>query len=79
MFRHAFIYQLKGCGGVPVAIDKSITGHGRNAYELAHYGSVCYTLGQKKAVMSLADDNHRLNHQKINWRTPFVPNHSGID
>lgn len=37
MFRHAFIYQLKGSGGLPVAIAKCITGHGRNAYKLTHY------------------------------------------
>jgi hypothetical protein len=32
-------------------IAKSITGHGRNASEFANYGSVGYTLAQKKAVI----------------------------
>ena len=67
MFRHPFIYQLKCCGGVPVAIAKSITVHGCNDYEFEQYGSVGYSLGQKKAVILLTDDDHRLNHQKINW------------
>jgi hypothetical protein len=52
MFRHAFIYQLKGCGDVPVAIAKSITGHGRNAYEFAQYGSVGNTLEKKCSVLT---------------------------
>lgn len=51
MFRHAFIDRLKGCGDIPVPIAESITGHGRNASEFANYGSVGYTLQQKKAVI----------------------------
>jgi integrase len=51
MFRHAFIDRLKGCGDVPVPIAEAITGHGRNASEFARYGSVGYTLEQKKAVI----------------------------
>lgn len=51
MFRHAFIDRLKACGDIPVPIAESITGHGRNASEFANYGSVGYTLAQKKAVI----------------------------
>ena len=51
MFRHAFIDRLKACGDVPVPIAEAITGHGRNVSDFAHYGSVGYTLEQKKAVM----------------------------
>ena len=36
---------------VPVPIAEVITGHGRNASEFARYGSVGYTLVQKKAVI----------------------------
>ena len=51
MFRHAFIDRLKACGDVPVPIAEAITGHGRNVSDFAHYGSVGYTLEQKKAVI----------------------------
>ena len=51
MFRHAFIDRLKGCGDIPIPIAESITGHGRNASEFANYGSVGYTLEQKKSVI----------------------------
>jgi hypothetical protein len=34
-----------------VPIGEAITGHGRNASEFARYGSVGYTLEQKKAVI----------------------------
>ena len=51
MFRHAFIDRLKACGDIPVPIAEAITGHGRNTSDFAHYGSVGYTLGQKKAVI----------------------------
>ena len=51
MFRHAFIDRLKACGDIPVPIAEAITGHGRNTSDFAHYGSVGYTLEQKKAVI----------------------------
>ena len=51
MFRHAFIDRLKACSDIPVPIAEAITGHGRNVSDFAHYGSVGYTLEQKKAVM----------------------------
>jgi integrase len=51
MFRHALIDRLKACGDVPVPIAESITGHGSNQSEFAHYGSVGYTLEQKRAVI----------------------------
>jgi hypothetical protein len=60
MFRHAFIDRLKGCGDIPVPIAESITGHGRNASEFANYGSVGYTLGQKKI-------SHRKNLNLSFW------------
>ena len=51
MFRHAFIDRLKACGDIPVPIAESITGHGRNKSDFAHYGSVGYTLKQKQGVI----------------------------
>jgi integrase len=51
MFRHAFVDRLKACGDIPVPIAEAITGHGRNTSDFAHYGSVGYTLEQKKAVI----------------------------
>jgi hypothetical protein len=51
MFRHDFIDQQNACGDVTVPIPEAITSHGRNAYEFARYGSVGYTLEQKKAVI----------------------------
>ena len=51
MFRHAFIDRLKALGDVPIPIAESITGHGRNRSDFEHYGSVGYTLEQKKAVI----------------------------
>lgn len=51
MFRHAFIDRLKACGDIPVPIAEAITGHGRNTSDFAHYGTVGYTLEQKKAVI----------------------------
>jgi integrase len=51
MFRHAFIDRLKACGDIPVPIAEAITGHGRNTSDFAHYGSVGYTLEQKKVVI----------------------------
>lgn len=51
MFRHAFVDRLKACGDIPVPIAESITGHGRNCSDFANYGSIGYTLDQKKAVI----------------------------
>ena len=51
MFRHAFIDRLKACSDVSVPIVEAITGRGRDASEFARYGSVGYTLEQKKAVI----------------------------
>ena len=48
MFRHAFIDWLKACGEVPAPIADAIKGHMRNASAFARYGSVGYTLEQKK-------------------------------
>jgi integrase len=51
MFRHAFIDRLKACGDVSVSIAEAITCHGRNASGFVRYGSVGYTLEQKKTVI----------------------------
>lgn len=51
MFRHAFIDRLKANSHIPVPLAESITGHGRNTSEFANYGSVGYTLEQKRDVI----------------------------
>ena len=51
MFRHAFIDRLKAKSHIPVPLAESITGHGRNTSEFANYGSVGYTLDQKREVI----------------------------
>jgi len=48
MFRHAFIDRLKAKNDIPLPLAESITGHGRNMSEFANYGSVGYTLEQKR-------------------------------
>jgi integrase len=51
MFRHAFIDRLKARNDVPVRLAESITGHSRGGSDFDHYGSVGYTLEQKRAVI----------------------------
>lgn len=51
MFRHAFIDRLKAQNNIPLPLAESITGHGRNTSEFANYGSVGYTLEQKRDVI----------------------------
>ncbi len=51
ILRHTFIDRLKACGDIPVPIAEAIKGRSRNTSDLAHYGSVGYTLEQKKAVI----------------------------
>ncbi len=50
IFRHAFIDRLKTCYDMALPNIKAITGHGRNASEFAKYGSVGYTLEQKRCL-----------------------------
>lgn len=52
MFRHAFIDRLKSKNDIPLPLAESITGHGREASEFANYGSVGYTLEQKRDVIA---------------------------
>jgi integrase len=51
MFRHAFIDRLKACNDIPLPVAESITGHGRGQTDFALYGSVGYTLEQKREVI----------------------------
>lgn len=51
MFRHAFIDRLKAQNDIPLPLAESITGHGRDTSEFANYGSVGYTLEQKRDVI----------------------------
>ena len=51
MFRHAFIDRLKANSHIPLPLAESITGHGRNSSEFANYGSIGYTLEQKRDVI----------------------------
>jgi integrase len=52
MFRHAFIDRLKAENDIPLPLAESITGHGRDASEFNNYGSVGYTLEQKRDVIN---------------------------
>ena len=51
MFRHAFIDRIKARNDIPIHIAECITGHGRNQTEFSAYGSIGYTLEQKKAII----------------------------
>ncbi len=51
MFRHAFIDRLKARNDIPLPLAERITGHGRDTSEFANYGSVGYTLEQKRDVI----------------------------
>ena len=51
MFRHAFIDRLKACNDIPLPVPESITGYGRCQTDFALYGSVGYTLEQKREVI----------------------------
>jgi integrase len=50
-FRHAFIDRVKARNDIPIHIAESITGHGRNQTEFSAYGSIGYTLQQKKEII----------------------------
>lgn len=51
MFRHAFIDRVKAQSDIPIHIAECITGHARNLTEFSAYGSVGYTLEQKKNII----------------------------
>ena len=50
-FRHAFIDRIKARSDIPIHIAESITGHGRTQTEFSAYGSIGYTLEQKKDII----------------------------
>ena len=51
MFRHAFVDRVKACNDIPTKLAESITGHSRGGSEFDSYGSVGYTLEQKRDVI----------------------------
>ena len=51
MFRLAFIDRIKARNDIPIHIAEFITGHGCNQTEFSAYGSIGYTLEQKKAII----------------------------
>lgn len=51
MFRHALIDRLKACNGVPTRLAESITGHSSGGSDFNTYGTVGYTLEQKRDVL----------------------------
>lgn len=51
MFRHAFVDRVKACNDIPTKLAESITGHSRGSSEFDSYGSVGYTLEQKRDVI----------------------------
>jgi hypothetical protein len=51
MFRHALIDRLKACNDVPTRHAESITGHSRGRSDFKTYGTVGYTLEQKRDVL----------------------------
>lgn len=51
MFRHAFVDRVKACNDIPTKLAESITGHSRGRSEFDSYGSVGYTLEQKRDVI----------------------------
>jgi integrase len=51
MFRHALIDRLKACNDVPTRLAESITGHCSGGSDFNTYGTVGYTLEQKRDVL----------------------------
>lgn len=51
MFRHALIDRLKACNDVPTRLAESITGHSSGGSDFNTYGTVGYTLEQKRDVL----------------------------
>ena len=51
MFRHAIIDRLKACNDIPTRLAESITGHSSGGSEFNTYGTVGYTLEQKRDVI----------------------------
>jgi integrase len=51
MFRHALIDRLKACNDVPTRLAESITGHSSGGSDFNTYGTVGYTIEQKRDVL----------------------------
>lgn len=51
MFRHAIIDRLKACNDIPTRLAESITGHSSGGSEFNMYGTIGYTLEQKRDVI----------------------------
>lgn len=51
MFRHAFIDRLKARNDIPIKLAESITGHSSGGSDFDTYGTVGYTLEQKRDVI----------------------------
>lgn len=51
MFRHAFIDRIKACNEIPTRLAESITGHSSGGSEFNTYGTIGYTLEQKRDVI----------------------------
>ena len=51
MFRHAFIDRLKARNDIPIRLAESITGHSSGGSDFDMYGTVGYTLEQKREVI----------------------------
>jgi len=47
-FRHALIDRLKSCNDVPTRLAERITGHSSGGSDFDTYGTVGYTLVQKR-------------------------------
>jgi integrase len=51
MFRHALVDRLKACDDIQTKLAESITGHSSAGSEYDHYGTIGYTLEQKRRVL----------------------------
>ena len=51
MFRHAIIDRMKSRNDIPTRLAESITGHSSGGSEFNMYGTVGYTLEQKRDVI----------------------------
>lgn len=51
MFRHAFIDRLKARNDIPIRLAESITGHSSGGSDFDTYGTIGYTLEQKRDVI----------------------------
>lgn len=51
MFRHALVDRLKACNDIQTKLAESITGHSSAGSEFDNYGTIGYTLEQKRKVL----------------------------